>query len=335
MDDQQFSPEVSTDMWLFSKQSKHLKEGGSDDIIEQFVALKEQSTARQYSRVCKEFIQWLGGRGKKIDACTDADALQFATVSLNKPGAKRRFDNRPQTVTRATVLRKCIILREFWIASFPRQPNPFDAPCKRLARAKTGEKRPTESMSVNQVRELLEAPSPRTKEGVRDRAILAVIFGGGLRRSEAAGLRLSDVRRVGGDYMLMLGKTKGGTGEEQFVPDWVGEKIDRLIKQRNAEAQDITQPLFVTYSRGVPRERQISCETLYRVATRWCAELGFPPIYSPHSARATYCTQLLEAGNDYNSVRECMRHKSVMMVQKYDRRVKSRLQSVARNLRYE
>jgi integrase len=180
------------------------------------------------------------------------------------------------------------------------------------------EKRPTLAVPFEKVEEMLERPSRHTTEGKRDRAILALLFGGGLRRSEVTRLRLRDLQKsVSGQRYILLRDTKTSPLVEHALPDWVLDTIDVWIieRERLAPSTDFLFPSPQTAG------DKISDSSVYFLFRKYLREVGLSAKdYSPHSARATAITKLLSDGVGHREVQEFSRHASVSMVEWYDKR---------------
>jgi integrase/recombinase XerD len=188
---------------------------------------------------------------------------------------------------------------------------------------KGGRKRDTEALDFDDVPSVLGAveDSPRA---TRDRAILSVLFGGGLRRGEVAKLLIGDVRKSSaGTSYLLLRSTKDGQDHQQAIPDWAAEAVWALVDERVESGAAEDETLFVTWTgKGgrVQTHRPMSDASVYLIFKRACEAAGLSDAFTPHSARATAITKLLADGTPYREVQEFSRHKSVQMVEWYDKR---------------
>jgi len=202
--------------------------------------------------------------------------------------------------------------------------NPFDVDRVPPPSAKSGQKRPTEMIGFALVKRIVERASDLTPKGLRDRAVLSVLFGGGLRRSEVVALRLNDVcRSAQGTVFLRLRATKGKRDAEQALPGWAAKTIDRLVQQRLKEGALPADFLFISYQgRGgkSPTSNPLSDSGLYALFKAYCRQAGAGAYVTPHSARATAITKLLADGIPHRQVQEFSRHSSVQMVELYDKR---------------
>lgn len=152
--------------------------------------------------------------------------------------------------------------------------------------------------------------------GARDVAILALIYGCGLRRSELARLTVDDVKA---DVLLIHGK--GNKEREVPVPP---DALGALRRWLDARGRD-PGPIFLRAHRGArarslhPDRGRLSGSGLYHVLCRLAREAGVPP-FAPHDLRRTYIGDLLDLGVDVVTVAALVGHCSVAMTQRYDRR---------------
>lgn len=194
---------------------------------------------------------------------------------------------------------------------------------KDLARA-TGDTPPTgRALTAGELRAMFAAcaddASPR---GPRDAALLAVLYGAGLRRAEAAGLTLGQVD-LGQGALSVRGK--GRKHRTVYLAAAAEAALRAWLALRRPLSDTPTGPLFVPVSRGGPRTpprlilRRITEQTVYDVLARRAREARVDP-FAPHDLRRTYVGDLLEAGADINVVSQLAGHASVTTTARYDRR---------------
>lgn len=303
------------------------------------------TTQRTYLSIIREYSAFLGGTaGTKAAAELVASALSVHALSYVQQ-LKRQRGQTPR-LTRlarrmgkpppmagssshspATIAKKIMCLRKFYEVLIAHgcyhQANPFSPHLVPVPNPKGGRKRDTEALDFEEVPAVIEAieDGPRA---TRDRAIICALFGGGLRRSEIVKLVVGDVARThAGTAYLTLRHTKDGGDHQQALPEWAAEAVWALVEERleNGAAHD--DPLFVTWTGRaglVPTNRPMSCASVYHIFKRACEAAGLSGAYTPHSARATAITKLLADGTPHREVQEFSRHKSVQMVEWYDKR---------------
>lgn len=157
--------------------------------------------------------------------------------------------------------------------------------------------------------------------GARDAALLAVILGCGLRRSEAVGLRLSDI--VTHERALkVLGK--GNKERLAYMPAGTWQRLIHWTEQVRGESPG---PLFTRIRRfdTLTRDR-LTDQAVYHILQVRQAQAGIEKC-APHDLRRTFATAMLDNGEDLITVKDAMGHASVTTTQQYDRRGEARLRT--------
>ena len=166
-------------------------------------------------------------------------------------------------------------------------------------------------LGTSEVESLLTAPDAETPVGLRDRAVLELIYAGGLRVSEVCGLK-DEALHLSSGYLVVLGKGK----KERIVP--VHERACLALKEYVKEGRPHLDPngncptLFVG-SRGKPLSRK----TVYARLRRYALAKGLKRIPSPHDLRHCFATHLLEGGADLRTVQELLGHSDISTTQIY------------------
>lgn len=157
--------------------------------------------------------------------------------------------------------------------------------------------------------------------GIRDAAMLAVILGCGLRRSETVGLYLSDV--VAQDRSLrVLGK--GNKERLAYMPAGTWRRLRMWIDDVRGERDG---PLFTRIRRfDTLTNDRLTDQTVYHVLQVRQRQAGIARC-APHDLRRTFATAMLDNGEDLITVKDAMGHASVSTTQQYDRRGENRLKS--------
>ncbi len=227
--------------------------------------------------------------------------------------------------TRRSVARKLAAVRSFFrylCRSGRLERNPVQG----VATPRVGRTLPR-FLQVSEVAALVESPRDDTPLGLRDRALLEVLYGAGLRVSEAVGLDLGDVDRSAG-----LVRVAGKGGRERVVP-LGGEALRALdaylaggrprlllARRRGAEGE---RALFLSRS-----GRRLSARAVRQIVSRY-AEVTLPGrAPSPHTLRHSFATHLLDNGADLRAVQELLGHASVSTTQIYTHVTRERLRAV-------
>ena len=253
------------------------------------------ATLRGYRTDLAQFDRWLTAAGRPLEQ-VDAPLVRRYAAYL---GAMRYAPS--------TASRKLSAVRGAFAWLHERGRVPSDP-----AAVVPGPKRPRTlpaTFSAAEMERLLDPPAAGAPLALRDRALLELLYGCGLRAAEACGLLLSDLD-LGRDTLRVTGKG----AKQRMVPvgGAASEALDRYLRRgRPALVRGPAKHLFVTV-RGramVPSD----------VRRRMAAELrrrGLPE-RSPHALRHTFATHLLEGGADLRSIQEMLGHASVGTTQVY------------------
>jgi integrase/recombinase XerD len=166
-------------------------------------------------------------------------------------------------------------------------------------------------LPVDDVRRLLEAPEESSPTGVRDRAILELLYGSGLRISELTGMDVDDLDLEEGS-LRVLGK--GGKEREVPLGSFAHEAVGAyLTRGRPALATGVSRGALFLNARGGRLSRQ-SCA---RLLGRYVRVAGIDRRVTLHTLRHSFATHLLEGGADVRVVQELLGHASVATTQIY------------------
>ncbi|WP_262001206.1 site-specific tyrosine recombinase XerD [Microbacterium sp. Mcb102] len=197
-----------------------------------------------------------------------------------------------------------------WHRFLAREGIEIDDPSGRLRPPKAPRRLP-KALTIDQVERLLGAPSPEDPIGVRDRALLELLYATGARVSEAIGLDVDDLAH--GDVLRLRGKGS----KERIVPigSFARAAVDAyLTRVRPALAAKghASARLFLG-ARGAPLSRQ-SAWLVIRAAAE---KAQITSEVSPHTLRHSFATHLLQGGADVRVVQELLGHSSVATTQIY------------------
>lgn len=263
-------------------------------------------TCRCYAAAINQFRVFVR---PDIEHTEPKEALKFITRLEQGGAAWATIRNRVGALT---------AFFDFLEAIGERSGNPFRCIRGLIPKRQRCQVRPTAALSVSIIRAMLKAPAKNTKSGIRDKALLAALFGGALRPSEAAALKVSDVQVTqGGNIVLRLAKTKAGIVQYQILSNRFAETIVELVSQRKSEGATNCDPLFINYNRHGGR---ICARTIARMFSHYAAECGVHA--APHAARAAAITQLLRAGASVIDVKRFSRHARLDSLEAYDKRDK-------------
>ena len=153
-----------------------------------------------------------------------------------------------------------------------------------------------------------------TIRGIRDAAIISVLYGSGVRREECSALSVADYRAEDGAVHVRAGK--GDKGRITYVQGAACDAVDDYLAVRGAQAGPLFTPIHRT---GKLRVAPLSPQAIYKLLLARASQAGIPP-FSPHDLRATLAGDLLDAGADIAAVKDLLGHASVNTTIIYDRR---------------
>ena len=278
------------------------------------------NTMLSYRRDLERYLAHLAACGRdRLGEVAEADVAGFLA-------ARRTGDDVHPALSAASAGRAVVAvrglhrfaLREGWTALDPARDVRPPGPARRLPKA----------ISVGQVEALLAAPDERTPLGLRDRALLELLYGTGARISEAVGLDVDDLSGAQGPTAGGLVRLDGKGGKQRVVPvgSYAARAVDAyLVRSRpTLAAAGSGSPALLLNSRGGRLSRQSAWAALRSAATAAGLAVGV----SPHTLRHCFATHLLDGGADVRVVQELLGHASVTTTQVYTLVTVDRLREV-------
>ncbi len=180
-------------------------------------------------------------------------------------------------------------------------------------------------VSRSEVRALFAACKP-SAQGQRDRAMLALLFGLGMRRSELVKLEVSDLNLESGRITI---EGKGGRQRIEYLTTSGIRIVSQWLAARSANPGPFLNP--VVRDQAVTG-RPLSAQTIYDSIQRLSRAAGIKR-FSPHDARRTFITNLLESGVDIVTIARTVGHASVTTTALYDRRGEDAVRAASRHVR--
>ena len=177
-------------------------------------------------------------------------------------------------------------------------------------------------LAADEVVRVLDAPSADDPAGVRDRAILELLYDCGLRVSELTGL---DIERV--DLEGLQVRVIGKGNKERRVPmtEEARERLHRYLSGPRREWSSGKPQAAVFLSQ---RGKRLARESVYRLVRDWAAAAGLEAHVTPHTFRHSFATHLLEGGADLRVVQALLGHASISTTQLYTHLTGERLREV-------
>lgn len=251
-----------------------------------------------------------------LDAAGVADVAAVVPEHVASFAAGLRTgDQQRRPLAASSVARALAAVRSFH-AFCARDGEAPDNVAVRVAVPRQGRRLP-KALSLDQVQALLDAPDRTTPVGLRDAALLELLYGTGARVSEIVGLDVDDVTAQLDDPDLGL-RLFGKGRKERIVPlgsyarDAVGAWLVRGRGQFIARAKR-PGPALLLNSRG----DRLSRNSAFNILTAHAERAGIEADVSPHTLRHSFATHLLDGGADVRVVQELLGHASVTTTQIY------------------
>jgi site-specific recombinase XerD len=168
---------------------------------------------------------------------------------------------------------------------------------------------PAQILTPEEVRALIGACSKKARTGIRNRALLTLLYRSGLRISEALSIRPSDVNMD--QHSVRLLKTKSGKAQTRGFNSAADDALARWMDTRRAMGLR-GGPLFCTLS-GTPLHPQYARNLVKRLA----AETGIEKRVHPHGLRHTFACELLASGMDVVTISKLLGHSSIAVTNRY------------------
>ena len=257
-----------------------------------------KNTLDSYRRDLKKFVGYL--RSNDINTLNEVDRRMIMSFMEDLHNQHR---------APATISRNLAAIRSFY--SFLTQESLVKAnPTTELDAPKIPKRLPN-VMTVSQVAILMEQPNSNNAAGLRDKAMLELLYATGIRVSELVDLNLVDVNLEMG-FLRCLGKGS----KERIVPMGKSaiEAIDAYLQKgrgkliRNSEDQAV----FVNIHGG-----RLTRQGFWKILKKYVRQAGFQGDITPHTLRHSFATHLLENGADLRAVQEMLGHSDISTTQIY------------------
>ena len=245
-----------------------------------------------------KFLDWLPGRGVMLRHIELSDVQQFM-ASLHDMGISPRSQARIASG-----------IRSFF--RFMRMEGYIDTDPTELLEAPLVGLHLPEVLSVEEIDAMIEAIAPDSEEAIRNRTIIEVLYGCGLRVSELCDLEIGRIFLNEG-YLIVRGKGN----KERLVP-LAEPTIDAIADYLEVRAAIKAKPgeehiLFVS----VRRSSRMSRSMIFRIVRQCAALAGVRRTISPHTLRHSFATHLLEGGANLRAIQQMLGHESIATTEIY------------------
>ncbi|HEY8449823.1 MAG TPA: site-specific tyrosine recombinase XerD, partial [Bacillota bacterium] len=264
-----------------------------------------ENTLESYSRDLHNYAEFLAKGDRSLERASRATILAYLS-ELQKEGRAT-----------STIARRLAALKAFY-QYLVRERRIDSDPTENLESPKQRKRLP-KVLSVGEVERLLAQPDGRTPAGLRDRAMLELLYATGIRVSELVSLDVADVNLDGGFI-----RCRGKGGKERLVPmgsvavravrDYLERGWPRLSRHPDEHA------LFVNQ-----HGRRLTRQGFWKILKKYARQAGVAKEITPHTLRHSFATHLLENGADLRAVQEMLGHADISTTQIYTHITKHRL----------
>lgn len=197
-------------------------------------------------------------------------------------------------------------------------------PSEKIKLAKQNKERKVNFLELEKVEKLLEIPNTRRKTGLRDKAILEILFSTGLRVAELVSLNREQFQfKNEANIIEVTIRGKGGHLRTVFL----SERAIRWLKKYLKTRDDNSKALFVSYKGRSPNTR-LTTRSVERIIKKYAIKAGLPVNTSPHTLRHSFATDLLLKGVDLRVVQEFLGHRDISTTQIYTHVTKPHLRKI-------
>jgi len=286
------------------------------DSIQQFLEYLElekncsKLTIRNYRHYLNRFAKFGASQSPPL---TDVTSITSEIVRAYRLFLSQFVDNHDLTLKHITQNYHLIALRALLRFLIHQDVKTLSPEKVDLGKA---ESRSLKFLDREKIERLLNMPEISTPQGLRDKAIMEVLFSTGLRVSELVHLNRDSVNLETKEFGVL---GKGGRPRVVFLSDSAVLWLDRYLKLR----QDTFAPLFIRYAgRKVEEGRageglRLTARSVQRVVEKYVKKARLPIKITPHGLRHSFATDLLSNGADLRSIQEMLGHKNISTTQIY------------------
>ncbi|NIM03736.1 site-specific tyrosine recombinase XerD [bacterium] len=271
-----------------------------------------KNTKLGYQGDLSQYIKYLEENGKIATAVNHSDVMEFLLI-------KRKYVS-PSSLAR--VITSIKMFHRFLVSDNYCETDPtenLDSPHLGLKLPKV--------LTFAEVEALLNAPPSNTPGGIRDRAMMELLYATGMRVSEIINLKMEDVNLKLG-YLRCIGKR----GKERIVP--IGSEAIRFINIYLKKVRSAHKALSRTSTRQPkslflnPSGKKLSRVGFWKIIKRYATLSGITKDITPHTLRHSFATHLLERGADLRAIQEMLGHENISSTQIYTHLTRERLKDL-------
>ena len=282
-----------------------------------------QGTIKMYDYYLLELVSFLKKELRKeklIVADINDENLRLYRIFLN-----RKISSKSKApIKRSTQMNFLVSLRAF--LRYLMLDRQLDVLSPEKVKLGKGQDRQIKVLTKEQVELLLKEPNLTRIEGLRDRAVMELLFSTGMRVSELCSLNISDINLKTAEISVL---GKGRKIRVVFVSEQAAWALKSYLARRASEVK----PLFMRLKGPKPKDEnalRLSTRSVEFLVKKYASKAGLAVEPTPHTLRHTFATDLLRNGADLRSVQELLGHKNVSTTQIYTHVTNPQLKEVHR-----
>jgi len=273
-----------------------------------------------YSRFINKFTDWLKKNNLKNLKPHEltTDHLWKYRVYLSQSYNK----NKKEPLKRTSVNYYLIALRS--LLNYFADRDIQSLPAEKIKLLKEKKEKSIKFLNLEQIKKLLDTPDLSNEIGLRDKAILEVLFSTGLRVSELTSLNREQIKIENLNEDLEINVIgKGG----RIRPVYLSPRALNALKEYFDTRKDKNNALFINYKGPKPLNR-LTSRSIENIVRKYVIKAGISILASPHTIRHSFATDLLTQGVDLRLVQEFLGHKNIATTQIYTHITSKQLKDV-------
>ncbi len=269
------------------------------------------NTQKNYSRYLNKFREWLtmtNKTGLKPHDLTPEDIWTYRLFL-----ARFKDPNTNKILSKLTQNYYLIALRS--LLSYFADKDIISLPADKIQLPKDARKEKTvKFLTLEQIEKLLLAPNTETPDGLRDRAILEVLFSTGLRIAELVSLNLEQFKNIETKKDMELGIIgKGNHPRTVYFSERALEWLKKYLQMRPKD----DKALFIHFRARKASEGRLTARSMERIVKKYATLANIPYFTTPHTLRHSMATDLLNQGVDIRIIQEFLGHRNISTTQIY------------------
>lgn len=288
--------------------------------IEKGLSSKSQEN---YNRFLKKFLDWL-----KLNNLEGLKPHELTTDHIWKYRVflSRRYLPKTKTPLKKTTQNYYLIALRSFLNYFADR-DILSLPSEKIKLAKDRSEKQVSFLNLEQLEKLFSAPDTSKRQGLRDRAILEVLFSTGMRIAEIVSLNRDQIKLSPGIKELEVGIIgKGQKARTVYFSERALSWLSKYFKTRN----DDEKALFINYRSKKEAPRRLTPRSIEKNMKKYVIMSGVPITITPHAMRHSFATDLLNQGVDLKILQEFLGHKNIAATQIYAHVTSKKLREVHR-----